>query len=363
MTATTTAPPLTEPAAAGSELAQSLHQPQPWYRDAASCLPATIATVLAHAGHDPLELIGTGWSFCHLPGELPFEEFYWPVPAGAELGRCLIPHHPVQIRWTACSGPETALAEFSALLRRGVLPIVAVDNFHLPFRPAYHDVHAAHLIVLYGVDRYRDLVLVADPAPPGFNGPLSVEAFTAASSSANPADDQDAFFAETEIGQRYLVVEPAAELVPLTPAGFGAALQRNLDGFAATTGAEPAAGPWVGLAGLRRYLRSLGQAASDGHRQQLRQAYPFGWGPQGSAAIHGELLRTRGGQWRLPELIEAGRAIEQVAHQWTALRVTAAHYWNEPDRIGALLDLRGHQLLSGYQRAMDLLPAAIERLR
>jgi hypothetical protein len=362
MTAVKAAPPLTDLASAGSDLAQALHRPQPWYRDAASCLPATIATVLAHAGHDPLELIGTGWSFAHIPGELPFEEFYWPVPAGTDLGRCLIPHHPVEVRWTACAAPDTALTEFAALLRRGLLPIIAVDNFHLPFRPAYHDVHAAHLIVLYGVDRYRDLVLVADPAPPGFNGPLAVAAFTAASSSTNPADDQDAFFAETEIGQRYLVVEPSAELASLDPAGFGAALQRNLDGFLADDAEHPA-GSWVGLAGLRRYLGSLSRAVAAADCQQLRQAYPFGWGPQGSAAIHGELLRARGGQWRLPELIEAGRAVEQVAHQWTALRVTAAHYWNEPDRIGGLLDLRSHQLLSGHQRALDLLPVAIDRLR
>ncbi|MEO6700613.1 MAG: BtrH N-terminal domain-containing protein [Jatrophihabitantaceae bacterium] len=340
------------------ELAQASRRPSTWYRDAVSCLHATIATVLAQHGHDPLEVLGTGWSFYHRPDDLPFEEFYWPVPDEDNLGHCLAPHHQLDISWHACSAPDRALSELAELLRQGLLPIAAVDNYHLPFRPAYHDVHAAHLIVVYGVDEYRDLVLVADPAPPGFNGPLANEAFLAATSSSNPADEQDAFFSETEIAGRFLVVRPDARLSALSPAEFGKALQANLDRFHDPAGAQQ----WSGLAGLRRYLDAIERAATIGDCQQVRRIYPFGWGVQAAAAVHGELLRTRGGQWRVPELIEAGRAVERVAHLWTGIRVSAAHNWHQPDQLGDSFARRGHQLLAAYHRALELTAGAIDKL-
>ena len=66
----------------------------------------------------------------------------------------------------------------------GVLPIAAVDNFHLPFRPAFHDVHAAHLLVVY---RITDTdVYVSDAQPPAFQGPIPIATPCAAGTRRTP---------------------------------------------------------------------------------------------------------------------------------------------------------------------------------
>jgi len=99
----------------------------------------------------------------------------------------------------------------------------------------------------------------------------------------------------------------------------------------------------------------VGQAR-DGDATALTEAYTFGWGPQAQAALHGELLRTLGARWDDPALAEAGRRVEQVAHRWTPLRVTAAHGHAEPRRHAADLARHARELHTAYARAV----AAVE---
>lgn len=343
--------------ARSSRPVQALDRPPMWYRDTVSCLQATIGSVLAYRGHDPLEILGAGWDFTHIPGEPPFEEFYLPSPPGISAGQSLAPHHPLSVRWAAGVGDDP-LGELSDAIEIGQLPIVALDKYHLPFRPAYHDIHAAYLLVVYGVDKRRGLVLVSDSTPPHFTGPIAAEPFLAAWHSRNPADEQDAFFSESEISARYLVVELRDRISPLTRSQFGAALCANMVSFRAE-GSETV---WTGVAGLQRFLTAVHQAAVERDLIKIRQVYPFAWSSQAKASLHGELLRLRGAQWSVPELMEAGRAVEMVAHTWTALRVTAAHNWRAPDTVADIFSMQAQRLLSRHEAALEMISLAAERL-
>src|SRR5689334_25142119 len=73
-------------------------EPELWYRDLISCLQATFGSLLARAGADPLTVLGAGWRFLHVPGDVRSEEFYYPTVAG-DLGAALAPHHGLHSRW------------------------------------------------------------------------------------------------------------------------------------------------------------------------------------------------------------------------------------------------------------------------
>ncbi|WP_431876125.1 BtrH N-terminal domain-containing protein [Micromonospora marina] len=369
MTATATTTEGAEPAVragatesadrAGRRPAQALRRPLLWYRDPLSCLQTTFAAVVDTAGGDPLEVLGAGWEFRHIPGDVRTEEFYHPSRHPEDLGRSIAPHHHVRSRWTTPAADRDPLSELADEIAAGRLPIAAVDNFHLPFRPAYHDVHAAHLIVVYGVDLARGLVLVSDAQPPAFTGPIRAEDFLAAWGSANPADDQDAFFSATRIDRRYLRVE-IGDSRPLDRDGLRAALRANVDGFTAAPASD--GGAWTGLAGLRRYLDEVVAAAAAGDSATVRDVYPFGWSMQAQACLHGELLRTVGVDRDLPCLREAGRAVEAVGHTWSGLRVTAAHGWPAPQAAAESLEHHGARLQQRYQCAVEAVDRAVGRL-
>jgi hypothetical protein len=338
---------------------QALRPPPTFYRDIVSCLHSTIGAVLAHRGHDPLATLGARWEFRHRPGDVRPEEFYLPSRFDGDVARSLAPFHPVRSAWSVAPADEP-LATLAALVERDVLPIAAVDNYHLPFRPAYHDVHAAHLVVVHGVDAARGLVLVSDTMPPAFAGPIRAEDFVDAWSSANPADDQDAFFSDAGIGRRYLTVEPGSPWPADTPAELAAAIRQNLADL--RSGTDGAGQDWTGLAGLVRYVETTVAAARADSAGPLKELYTFGWNQQAMAGLHGELLRTRGHHWGLPALREAGRAVEAAAHAWSGLRVTAAHGW--PDPVAAADDLHRHgaNLHRRYETAATAVDRALRSL-
>jgi hypothetical protein len=123
-----------------------------WYRDVVSCLQSTLATVLLRAGHEPVEVLGAHWEFLYQPGTVRSEEFYFPCRYPGDPARSLAPGHPITSRWIFPASAGDPLAEIRAELSAGRAIIAGVDNFHLPFRPAYGDVHAAHLLVVTGLD-------------------------------------------------------------------------------------------------------------------------------------------------------------------------------------------------------------------
>jgi hypothetical protein len=331
-----------------------------WCRDLISCLQATVATVLAHHGQDPLGTLGAAWEFLYKPGDVTAEEFYFPCRQ-PDLARSLCPHHPVRSAWRRPADGERPLAELERAVAAGRLPIAAVDNYHLPFRPAFHDVHAAHLVVVYGIDLQRGEVHLSDAMPPAFQGPIPVADFERSWGSLNPDDHQDAFFSGARIGCRWLLVELEGRFPPMDAAWLRRVLAANLAGFvAAPRGGDPTG--WAGLAGLRVFSDQLVGRARAGEARALEELYVLGWGLQAQASLHGELLRTRGGEWDLPALREAGRAVEAVAHAWTGLRITGAHGRGDPAGRAADLRRHGERLRRRHEEALEAVAMAVEAL-
>jgi Butirosin biosynthesis protein H, N-terminal len=318
-------------------------QVRQWYRDPISCLQSTLATVLLAAGAEPLPVLGLAWEFLFIPGDVRPEEFYYPCRFEGDLARSLAPYHPLRSSWWSPAPGEDPLAELARRVEGGELPIAAVDNYHLPFRPAFHDVHAAHLVVVWAVDRERDEIGVSDAQPPAFLGSIPAEDFLAAWSSANPADAEDAFFSDAEIGRRCLAVEIEGPIPPLDPERLEAALAENLAGFA------------TGLADLGRYVDDLEARALADERRALEELYAFGWGMQAQTYLHGELLRETG-------LAEAGRAVQAVASAWTGLRMTGAHALGAPAAAAADLRRHGNRLRRRYEEALEHVARAVESL-
>ncbi|MFY1636544.1 BtrH N-terminal domain-containing protein [Solwaraspora sp. WMMB335] len=330
-------------------------EPELWYRDLVSCLQATFGTVLARAGTDPLTVLGAAWRFLHLPGDVRSEEFYYPCPDGTDLGTALAPHHDLRSRWWQPQDPADPWRELRAALAEDRLVIAAVDNFHLPFRPAYGDVHAAHLVVVYGLDEVRGVVHVSDAMPPAFSGTVPIEAFLRSWGSANPPDAQDAFFSDSQIGRRCLDVRLGSKPPPLTPTLLRGFLRADVESFT-TVGAARS-----GLAGFDAFATELAERCRAGDAGALRELYPFGWAMQAQAALHGELLRRCGRQWGDPELAGAGRAVEAVAHAWTGLRITGAHGLGDARVVAADIVHHATVLRGRYARAVDAVAAVAAR--
>lgn len=345
----------------------------PWYRDLISCLQAVFATTLIHAGHEPLDVLGNHWEFLFQPGEVRSEEFYFPCRYAGDLGRSLAPHHPVSSRWERPAHEAEPFTEICAAVLADRPIIAAVDNFYLPFRPAYGDVHAAHLVVVWGLDEERGLVYVADAMPPAFHGAIGVDDFLRAWGSANPRDVQDAFFSDAGIDRRLLVVTIGEPFPDVDHAFLRRALSTNLELFRAgdlQTGDLRAgdlqvggqAHGWAGTAGLRRFLDALVERARAGEARALEETYPFGWGMQAQSSLHGEFLRTWGARLDLPALREAGRLVEGVAHAWTGLRITAAHGRHDPAAAAPDLARHARLLFRQYEAAIDGVHEAREAL-
>lgn len=340
------------------EVVRSAHPPRHWYQDPLSCLQSTIAAVLLQEGADPLSVLGLSFEFVYKPGDVRPEEFYFPCRFSGDLARSLAPYSPIRSRWWRGSESGDPLEELSERIVVGELPIVAVDNYYLPFRPAFHDVHAAHLVVVYGIDQSRHEVYVSDAQPPAFQGPISYSDFLRSWSSVNPRDIQDAFFSDARIDRRCLSVRVEEPLLQLDHEHLQGALRTNLARFSTT---DHDVG-WGGLSGLDRYLDDLVTRARIEDRQALKELYPLGWGIQAQAYLHGELLRDRGHEWSLPQLREAGRSVQSVASAWTALRITGAHGVASPAEAAPDLRRHGDRLRRRYEEALETLDEAVDSL-
>lgn len=293
-----------------------------WCRDLVSCLQATLATVLIHAGQDPLESLGLHWEFRYQPGDVRSEEFYYPCAVQGDVAASLMPHHGITSSWHEAEDGAGALLALADEINAGRLVIAAVDNYYLPFRPAFGDVHAAHLVVIYNIDEQDGVVQVCDAMPPAFCGGIPIADFLNSWSSENLRDVQDAFFSNSRIDRRYLTIETGRANV------LDRELLRMAVGYSLELFRQPArlqAHQAIGLAGLDCFLADVVLWAGEGDGSALAQVYALGWGMQAQASLHGELLRTWGAREGVPEVAEAGRLVESVAHAWTGLRMRAAH--------------------------------------
>jgi hypothetical protein len=315
-----------------------------WCRDTVSCLQATLATVLRNRGWDPVEALGGRFEFRFVPEDRPDEEFYYPCGTSGLRDR-LFPFHDVVLDWQVADGPAQGLDALRAGLGQGYLPIAAVDNYHMPFRPAYRDVHAAHLVVVCGVG--DGTVTVSDAMPPAFQGPVPTEAFLAGWFSANPRDHQDVFFSGRPIAGRWLRVR-----APAPPAQPGATsvrtvLEHNVETY---RGAGDEHGGARALAGLRAYIDAV--VATGAPHASLTHLYTYGWSLQAQASLHAEWLRHHAGGARERALAELAATVDRVCTAWTGLRVRAAHQGDEPARWAPQLRSSADRLAHAYGAAV-----------
>jgi hypothetical protein len=318
-----------------------------WYDDLCSCLQVDVACVLRFHGWDPVRALGASWRFTFVPGTCEPVEFYFPCD-DEDLAGALAAGQPLHAVWRWPSDASDAAEQLRAAIDAGRPPIVAVDNYHLPFRPAYHDVHAAHLVVVRGYD--GNTVQVLDPMPPAFDGSLADSVLATSRAAATVTDRTDPFFAGSNLRRRWLEVYPTGP----QPVWSWDWVEKTLrDNLSALTGpASAGSGRLTGLAGFAAYIEELPDRARAEGPKLRQELYVLGWWTQAAAALHGEFLCAAGKALHRPDLVEAGRIADRVAHEWTGLRITAAHGGDRELLPGRLLS-RGRRVLRAWEEAVD----------
>ncbi|MFJ4713454.1 BtrH N-terminal domain-containing protein [Streptomyces sp. NPDC088785] len=316
-----------------------------WYEDPLSCLQTTLGSVLLEHGLSPVEVMGLPCEFAFAPGDAMCEEFYRPAQSERGVAADLCPYHDVASAWTSGSSAEDLID----LIDRHAGVIVAVDNYHLPFRPAYRDVHAAHLVVVPAWRRTaagETEFYVSDVQPPHFQGWLAAHHLVESWTSGNPSDAQDVFFSSREIGGRVLTVTVRSAPEELTGRRLQHALAGNLDRWEHGTAADTDR-VWTGRAGLDRFVDWLTARGTD--PQALRPAYTFGWAMQAQAHLHGRLAQEAGRRAPRPHLARIAASADRLVGAWTNVRLLSAHAPHLPD-LPELTLRRGAELRHAYEQ-------------
>ncbi|WP_231626746.1 BtrH N-terminal domain-containing protein [Streptomyces apocyni] len=320
----------------------------PWRHELGHCLHATAGVLLAHRGLDPQIVLGAGWGF-HYPGDLRREEYYLPGHA-EDLFAGLAPHHGLHSRWHTPAGPDEGWQEVRAELCAGRPVAVAADNFHLPFRPAYRDVHTNHLMVVHGFDDEAGEAYVTDPVPPAYQGPLPLAALTAARDSGNPVrHDRDMFFTANPIGNRWLSWEATDPQPPFTPEFVAEVVARNVRGLT-----DPADRRTSGLPGLRAYLDGAWERLPDAP-DVVDEVFIVAGPVLAVSGLHGDFLDRAGREFGDRRLRELARLVARVTHHWSALRIAVATA--RTDRAAALpaLRRRSDRVIVSYEQVLAAL--------
>jgi hypothetical protein len=327
-----------------------------WFHDLCSCLQDCIATVLLYYRQDPILTMGAAWEFYHAPEQVSREEFYHPLPRPS-LAESMMPFHPISSAWHQSDDPEAAWRDVKAMLAERKPVIVAVDNFYMPIRPAYGDVHAAHLMVAFGFDDETDEVYILESTPPQFKGPLPVKQFLIARNSENPiVGERDFFFTGTPIKSRWLQLEIHEPFPELTREWVTEVISTNLGRFQAASSDSV----WRGIEGLKQYLRSIGERATGPSAgAALQELYTVGWTAQSTAALHADFLIQAGRRLDWPQLAEAGRSVDRIANEWTALRLLGAHGFARPAEVTERLRQKTSRFLVHHEQTLELLDWAI----
>ncbi len=315
-----------------------------WRHELVHCLHTTAGVLLLQHGLHPVEVLGAGWGFHH-PGGVRREEYFLPGDPDA-LFAGLAPYHRIRSRWHRPADAAQGWQEVRAELMAGRPTAVAVDNFHLPFRPAFQDVHTNHLLVVHGFDDDTAQVLVADPVPPAFQGPITLDELTAARDSGNPArHDRDMFFTANPIRNRWLELEVDAEQPRFDPEFVRHVLAENLRAF--TCPADPSGS---GLPRLRSFLaRSWDRLPSA--PELVDEVFIVAGPALAITGLHAAFLELAGRRFADAALLELSRRVDAVAHHWAALRIAVATARSDREAAVPALRRRSVRLISEYERA------------
>ncbi|MFF4104172.1 BtrH N-terminal domain-containing protein [Streptomyces sp. NPDC001903] len=331
-----------------------------WRHELSHCLHTTAGVLLGFHGLDPVQALGAGWGFDYPAGDIRREEYYFPG-AAEDLFGGLAPFHDVHSRWHEPADAREGWEQVRAALAAGTPVAVAADNFHLPFRPAYRDVHTNHLMVLYGFDDTTGDVFVADPVPPAFQGTIPLAALEAARDSGNPVHhDRDLFFTANPIGNRWLELRIGEDQPAFDPEFVDRVTAANLRALRAEpSAADTAAGHLRGLAGLRTFLTEAFDRLP-GDPAVGDEVFVVIGPVLAVTGLHAEFLREAGRRFGELRLAELAREVDRVAHHWSALRIAVATAG--PDRAAQVPGLlrRTAALLDAYDRALDGLQSRLD---
>lgn len=295
---------------------------RPWRHDLVGCLWTSAGTILRWHNVPVLETLGAAWGFRHLPRDLRREEYYYPTPPGVSLYEALAPYHPVRSEWHNPADAAEGWAQVRARVALGIPTVVAADNFYLPFRPAYQDVHTNHLVTVYGYDEDAGSVRVLDAVPPRFDGDIRLTELAAARDSRNPIlHDRDMFFTDQPIANRWLEIHVDVDrFPPFDEDTIRTTIRRNLDGFVAPAGPDDG---FVGLAGQRAYLADVADRL-DGGVDIRDELFLVAGAVLANTALHADWLAAAATVTGEPRLAVLGRAVQRLAHHWTAIRILSA---------------------------------------
>jgi len=324
---------------------------RPWRHELGSCLHSCVGTVLARSGLDPLAVLGARWEFYYPRGDVRREEYYQPCRPGTSLAESLAPYHGLRSQWHSPANGDEGWHEVRMHVLDGKPAVVAVDNYWLPFRPAYQDVHSNHLVLVYGFDDEAQLVWVNDVVPPAFDGPLARHHLEAARDSSNPlVHERDMFFTANPIDNRWLSIDIDTTATPT----LRESVQHNLHGFH-----EPAAdGVYTGVAGLAEFFEDMADRLGAGD-EITEETFSVSGAVLASTALHAAVLRCAALDKGIRVLAEAASAVDRVAHHWTAVRILVNVIG--PDEASRLRR-RGRNLVADQLRALADLERALPEM-
>jgi hypothetical protein len=333
----------------------------PWRHDLAGCLHASMASLLEAQGCDPLEVLGAAWKFHYRTGDVRREEYYFPCEPDTSLLASMAPHHPVRSTWHHPATADQGWAQVRARIDAGRAVAVAVDNFELPFRPAYQDVHANHMVLVHGYDDQRGTVRVMDTVPPRFDGEILQRELAASRDSGNSiAHDRDMFFTDAPIANRWLEIEVDQDTFPAFDRTFVTqVIQANLHAFQ-TPRRNSTEAVLDGLPGQRAFLDEMAQQYGAG-QDICDELFVTAGVLLATTALHADWLAHAARRLEVPELAEAARRVERTAHHWSAVRILAARTRSRHTTVGQLTR-RFDALMDDHRRALRDLAAALTAL-
>lgn len=295
-----------------------------YYHEVASPLYYVLGTLFKYHGCRQLELaLGAVWDFYFCAGDQVRYEYCFPGP-GPTLADNMFPYAGVKADWRTGGDAAGAWRAVRERLDGGEPVVAAVDNFHLPFRPAYHDVHTNHLLVVYGYDAGTGSAWVLDATPPAYKGTLALSDLELARGSKNPREcDRHMFFTQTPIDNRWLDASFPAGRPEVDEALVARIISDNLARMNAVSRRSDVL---LGLAGIRALAGRIGGLAglppgeSRGHEAEDITAFIFGR-MLGTRAFHADFLYSAACILGDPRVRRAARDMEIAAHGWVAARI------------------------------------------
>ena len=312
-----------------------------------TCLLSSFASVLRHQGLDDTTLLGTTWEFNFPLKNIRNEEYYLPITRSS-LAETLVPDAKLKSAWKTATTDQAGWEMLREEILAGFPAPIAVDNFHLPFRPAYHDVHSKHLIIAYGFDEAAGNAYVLDATPPSFNGTVSIEDLQRARGSINPKEGQrDHFFTNSNVSFAMLKIratgKPASTSIQKILVNC---VRRSMTGMK-TTDSSPSY--LIGLEGIRQ----LAERSETSPLEVAQDIFIYAGTLMAQRARLSIFLARVGEELASKGIIALSEEIQKIAYRWGTIRILCSREAKErPATLGPRLASQLHSIANTEQQAL-----------